>query len=167
MRINGPRICRAVAWCTLFVGCAVSWSALACSLARPAPSDKELFDGANEVFVGKVLSTELASFPRKLCEAEELDAELCQYVRVRVEVIDLLKGRKAKKKYVSDLPAGPGNCSLAVFTGLYYVFYTASEYNMVLHPGGLFFLGYQIGMREREIINRLKGPSRSRPSDEG
>ncbi len=151
----------------LFIGCAASWSALSCSLARPPPSDKELFDSAKEVFVGKVLSTELASLPRKLCEAEELDPELCQFVRVRVEVIDLLKGKKAKRKYVADFPAGPGNCSLAVFAGLYYVFYTATEYNTVPHPGGSFFLGYQIEQREREIIKKLKAPDRPRPADEG
>lgn len=114
-----------------------------------------------------MLSTELARFPKKLCETEGLDAELCEYVKVQVEVFDSLKGKKARKKYVADLPAGPGNCSLAVFTGLYYVFYTASEYNLVLHPGGSFFLGFEIKKREREIIERLKGPDRSRPSDEG
>ena len=158
---------RRLNWSLILLGAVAPLSAFACSSSRSPPTDKELFESANEVFVGKVLSTELTQFPKKLCEDEGLDEELCQYVKVRVAVRDVLKGKTKKFKYVADLPAGPGNCSLAVFTGLYYVFYTSSKYNMVLHPGGSFFLGYDIQKRELGVIEKLKVPDRSRPEDEG
>jgi hypothetical protein len=145
----------------LAVTAILAQDSLACSRKGPPPSDQELFHEAHEVFVGKVTSLELARFPRRTCNEE--DDGTCDYVKARVAVIEVLKGKNAVSKTVVDNVPSPGNCGLAPMIGLYYVFYSESEYNAVLHPGGSFFLGYDYEEREAEIVKQLK-KDRTRPA---
>ena len=137
----------------------------ACS-RHPRPTDTQLFSEAKEVFVARVISTELKRMPRKECDAEEIDEDECAYVQAWYERVDVLKGSPPRRGNVRDLVFGPGNCSLGLLAGFYYVFYLGSDYNWVPHINGSFPLGPLYEERERKAVQRIKEHPHQRP-DEG
>ncbi len=135
----------------------------ACS-RRPNPTDAQLFSEAEHVIVARVVSTELRQMPRSGCDADGLDDNECSYVEAKYELSEVLKGSVRGRGKVRDLVFGPGNCSLGVLAGFYYVFYIDKEHNWVPHINGSFPLGPVYGERERQAVERVRQPPHQRPA---
>jgi hypothetical protein len=135
----------------------------ACSV-HPRPSDEELFERTSEVFIAKVSSVKLARMPKRLCDG---DAEECEYVQGRYELVEALKGNPRRTGHVNDMLLGPGNCSLGLFPGWYYVFYVLDRERFVLHPGGSFAIGPYPDEKQFREARSVKEHPHSRPRDEG
>jgi len=138
----------------------------ACS-RRVQPTDAQLFSEAEHVFVAKVVATTLRQVPRRQCEAEELNEDECAYVEGRYELVQTLKGTPRRRGTVRDLVFGPGNCSLGLLAGFYYVFYMDRQHNWVPHINGSFPLGPFFEARERQAVDRIREPPHMRPQDQG
>lgn len=104
--------------------------------------------------------------PRRQCEAEEMDEDECTYVEGSYELVQAIKGAPRGRGKVRDLVFGPGNCSLGLLTGFYYVFYVDKQHNWVPHISGSFPLGPFYGERERQAVERIQEPPHVRPSDD-
>jgi hypothetical protein len=141
----------------------VAPAADACS-RRFHPTDAQLFSEAEHVIVARVVSTQLRQLPRKECEADGLDEDECSYVEAKYELSDVLKGSLRGRGKVRDLVFGPGNCSLGVLAGFYYVFYIDKEHNWVPHISGSFPLGPSYGERERQAVERVRVSPHQRPA---
>jgi hypothetical protein len=135
----------------------------ACSV-RPRPSDEQLFDRASEVFIAKVDSVKLVRMPKRLCDGDE---EECEYVRGTYALVETLKGNPRRSGHVNDMILGPGNCSLGLFPGWYYVFYVSDRERFVLHPGGSFAIGPYPDEGQINDARAVKEHPHSRPRDEG
>jgi hypothetical protein len=133
-------------------------NAIACSSKHP-PTDAELFERADEVFIAKITATKLARFGRDVCD----DVEECEYVRGDYELVDSFKGKPHRRGYVSDVVLGPGNCSLGLVAGWYYVFYVTDEYRMVLTPGGSFPIGSHLDETRRSRLEAIAVSPHARP----
>lgn len=142
-------------------------AAHSCSRRGPGPTDRQLFDNASSVFVARVVETKLSRFPRSQCEDEGMNPNECYYVEATFELVESLKGRVSNRGKVSDLVFGPGNCSLGLMAGWYYVFYTQADHNFVPFIDGSFVLNSTIDNRERGIIQRLKEAPHPRPPESG
>lgn len=139
-------------------------AANACS-SRYHPTDDQLFSEAEHVIVARVVSTRLRAMPRNECEADALDEDECTYVEAKYELFDVLKGSRRGQGKVRDLVFGPGNCSLGLLTGFYYVFYIDKQHDWVPHIGGSFPLGQFYGERERQVVETIRVPPHQRPTD--
>jgi hypothetical protein len=148
----------------LAVLCSIPLDAISCSTRGPGPTDSEIFAQATEVFVARVTSTELARFSRRVC-AEE--AEQCEYVRASYTVIEQVKGRTPRRGHVKDVTFGPGNCSLGLLAGWYYVFYISDEYRSVLHPGGSFAVGPDLDPERLDELRSIGTSPHNRPQRYG
>lgn len=137
----------------------------ACS-RRTHPTDAELFSEAKHVFVARVVSTQLKRMRGRECEAEDLDDDDCEYVEARYEIAESLKGSPERRGKVRDLVFGPGNCSLGLLTGFFYVFYLDSDHNWVPHINGSFPLGPFYEDREREAVQRILEYPHERPAND-
>lgn len=144
--------------------CGVPLDAFSCSSRDPRPTDADLFSRATEVFVARVSSTKLAHFSRRLCG---VDPEECEYIRADYTLVENIKGHAPRRGHVKDLPFGPGNCSLGVMAGWYYVFYINDEHRLVLHPGGSFALGLYLEPEQLGELRAIGQPPHARPEDEG
>lgn len=163
------RVMRRVAFAALIVCIAIAAPvADACSRLNPI-TDAQLFSGAEKVFVARILATEIKRMPRRECDAEDLDEDDCMYVQGKYELVEALKGAPRTRGKVRDLVFGPGNCSLGLLAGFYYVFYVDKDHNWVLHIDGSFPLGPYYEERERQAVQRIAEPphERSRKSDGG
>jgi hypothetical protein len=138
-------------------------AAEACS-RRTKPTDAQLFSEAESVFVARVLTTKVRRASRWQCDAEEVGE--CEYVEGRYELVDVLKGAPRSRGKVRDLVFGPGNCSLGLLAGFYYVFYVNNGDNFVLHIDGSFPLGPTYEDRERQAAERIREPPHERPDDD-
>lgn len=136
----------------------------ACS-RRHHPTDEQLFDEATHVFVARVVSTQLKRLRGRECEVGDLDDDDCEYVEARYELAESLKGSPGRRGKVRDLVFGPGNCSLGLLAGIYYVFYLDSDHNWVPHINGSFPLGPFYEDREREAVQRIREYPHQRPGD--
>lgn len=137
----------------------------ACS-RRPHPTDVQLYSEAEQIFVARILATEIRRMPRRECEAEEMSEDECTYVEGEYELVEVLKGAPRSRGKVRDLVFGPGNCSLGLLSGFYYVFYVEKEHNWVPHINGSFPLGPIYQERERKAVERIRDPPHERPGDD-
>lgn len=117
----------------------LSAAALACD--APARDEAALYAAARDVFVARVLSTQLRRLTPRQCEVNAMQAEHCAYVLGRFETVEVFKGAPPRRGEVRDLVATPGNCSLGLMAGQYYVFYTDTEQRWVPRQRGSFVLG--------------------------
>ena len=130
------------------------------------PTDRQLFDEAKEVFVAQVVSTKIARLSPQLCEDEGGEEDGCSFVEARYQLTAALKGNPKRSGKVGDLVFGPGNCSLGLLTGWYYVFYVGEESNFVPHISGSFPLGSVLDEAAVELYKHIKEPPHERPRDD-
>jgi len=130
---------------------------------KPGQTDAGFFEDADEVFVARIVTTELAPFPRaQKC----VEGDLCNYVVGRFELVQPLKGTPPLHGEVREFITSPGMCSLGLLTGWYYVFYTTPKENrMVLYTGGSFPLGPLYDESSKEVVQRLRKQGHVRPKD--
>jgi hypothetical protein len=103
--------------------------AAACSIQDTA-SDEEKFARAKEVFLARVVRVEEAAKPERLGGAE------IRTVQGTYKLLEVFKGEPRDGDTVLDFVFTPGNCSLGIMAGLYYVFFIQGGNRLVLWPGG-------------------------------
>ena len=138
-------------------------SALACS--RP-PADDVLFERAAEVFVARIVETELQPFSRKECDRELVDSDSCNFVIGHFELVEALKGTPPRRGKVREFIFTPGACSLGLVAGWYYVFYATAKERMVLYTDGSFPLGWSYDEKAKEVVQHLREQGHPRPKDD-
>jgi hypothetical protein len=151
--------------CLLLILVAFSVAALpagACILKR-GQTDSGFFEEADEVFVARIVKTELAPFPKS---EKCVEGNFCNYVVGTFELVQSLKGAPPRRGEVREFISAPGMCSLGLMTGWYYVFYTKpKESRMVLYTEGSFPLGAYYDESSKQIVQRLKEQGHIRPKD--
>jgi hypothetical protein len=94
--------------------------AAACSV-QEVTTDEEKFAKAKEVFLARVVRVEEAPKPERWGSVE------FKAVQGTYKLLEVFKGEPKDGDTVLDFVFNPGNCSLGIMAGLYYVF---------LHPPG-------------------------------
>jgi hypothetical protein len=97
-------------------------SALACS-ERDSPTDTERFERAHEVFVARIVSSELRLMPAAKC-----DAAHCEYVSAKYELVEPLKGSPRRRGTV--LADFPDMCGPSVLVGWYHLLYVGDDHSV-------------------------------------
>jgi hypothetical protein len=139
---------------------AAALPACACIL-KPGQTDAGYFNDADEVFVARIVKTELVPFPK---EEKCVEGDLCNYVVGRFELVESLKGTAPKHGEVREFISAPGLCSLGLLSGWYYVFYTKPEAKrMVLYTQGSFPLGPLYDESATKTVQRLREQGHNRP----
>ena len=140
----------------------VAFQAGACTLKR-GQTDAGFFEDANEVFVARIVKTELVPFPK----AEKcVEGDLCNLVVGHFELVQSLKGTPPLRGVVREFINSPGLCSPGFMTGWYYVFYTKPKENrMALYTEGSFPLGPLYDESSKQIVQRLREQGHTRPKD--
>lgn len=103
--------------------------AAACSVQDVA-SDEEKFAKAKEVFLARVVRVEEAAKPERLGSVE------IKAVQGTYKLLEVFKGEPKDGDTVTDFVFNPGNCSLGIMAGLYYVFFIRPENRQVLWVHG-------------------------------
>jgi len=114
--------------------------------------------------VARVVGTRLRQMPHRECEANGFDGGECAYVEARYELTEVLKGSPRHRGKVRDLVFGPGNCSLGLLAGFYYVLHIVEDHDFVLHIDGSFPLGPLYGENERQAIEQIRVYPHQRPA---
>jgi hypothetical protein len=139
----------------------------ACIIKR-GQTDAGYFDDADEVFVGRIVKTELRPFNKSECDREIVDSGFCNYVIGYFELVQAIKGAPPRRGEVREFINSPGMCSLGLLPGWYYVFYTKPKENrMVLYTEGSFPLGWSYDERVKEIVQHLREQGHPRPKEDG
>ena len=99
--------------------------AAACSVQDTA-SDEEKFARAKEVFLARVVRVEEAAKPERWGNAE------IKTVQGTYKLLEVFKGEPSDGGTVLDFVFTPGNCSLGIMAGLYYVFFIHPDNRLVL-----------------------------------
>jgi hypothetical protein len=147
---------------TFVILCVATLPASAC-LPKPGQTDAGYFEDAVEVFVARIVKTELEPVPKRDQCAE---GDLCNYVVGHFELVETLKGSPPRHGDVREFISSPGMCSLGLLTGWYYVFYTKPKENrMVLYTEGSFPLGGSYDEVAKKIVQHLREPGHVRPED--
>jgi hypothetical protein len=139
-----------------------SRSSDACS-RRPHATDAQLYDEAKQVFVARITSTRVRTLSPAKCDDDD---DECSYVEATYVLSHTIKGNPRRVGKVSDLVFGPGNCSLGLLAGWYYVFYVGSDSNFVPHIAGSFPVGPSLSPDDISELLRIKEPPHSRPRDD-
>jgi hypothetical protein len=126
-----------------------SINALACSSLAPPPSDEEQFARASAVFVAHLTKTEevtlsFKGFPQAVPGVEGT-----------FRIVEILKGDPPADGKVQDLVFGPGNCSLALFAGLDYLFFLHGDKWVLSTGGSRGFINLQ-GAEPRQLLEKLR-----------
>ena len=103
--------------------------AAACS-AQETTTDEEKFARAKEVFLARVVRVEEAAKPERWGSVE------FKAVQGTYKLLEVFKGEPRDGDTVLDFVFNPGNCSLGIMAGLYYVFFIRPENRLVLWVGG-------------------------------
>ena len=103
--------------------------AAACSVEERI-SDEEKFARAKEVFLARVIRVEEAATPARWGSVE------FKAVQGTYKLLEVFKGEPKDGDTVLDFVFNPGNCSLGIMAGLYYVFFIRPENRLVLWVGG-------------------------------
>ena len=146
----------------LIICAAAPLHATACIL-KPGQTDAGFFDDANEVFVARIVKTELVPIPKsERC----VEGDFCNYVVGHFELVQSLKGSPPRRGTVREFISAPGMCSLGLLPGWYYVFYAnPKEDRMVLYTEGSFPLGASYDESSKQIVQRLREQGHVRPKD--
>lgn len=108
---------------------ASAFRADACSLPE-LPSDEAKFAQAKEVFLARVVRVEETG------KSERLGTSEVKTVQGTYKLIETFKGEPKDNDTVLDFVFTPGNCSLGIMPGLYYVFFVRPENRLVLWING-------------------------------
>jgi hypothetical protein len=103
--------------------------AAACSV-QEVSTDEEKFARAKEVFLARVVRVEEAAKPERWGNVE------FKAVQGTYKLLEVFKGEPRDGDTVLDFVFNPGNCSLGIMAGLYYVFFIHPENRLVLWVGG-------------------------------
>ena len=103
--------------------------AAACSV-QEVGSDEEKFAKAKEVFLARMVRVEEAAKPERLGNVET------KAVQGTYKLLEVFKGEPKDGDAVTDFVFNPGNCSLGIMAGLYYVFFIRPENRRVLWVHG-------------------------------
>jgi hypothetical protein len=101
----------------------------ACSLPEP-PSEEAKFAQAKEVFLARMVRVEETG------KSERIGTSEVKTVQGTYKLIETFKGEPKDNDTVLDFVFTPGNCSLGIMPGLYYVFFIGPENRLVLWING-------------------------------
>ena len=101
----------------------------ACSLPEP-PSEEAKFEQAKEVFLARIVRVEETGTSARIGTSET------STVQGTYKLIEVFKGEPKDNGTVLDFVFTPGNCSLGIMPGLYYVFFIRPENRLVLWING-------------------------------
>ena len=107
--------------------CAVR--AEACSI-RDLATEEEKFAQAKEVFLARVVRVEETG------KTERIGGGEVKTVQGTYKLVEAFKGEPKDGDTVLDFVFSPGNCSLGIMAGLYYVFFVQPENRLVLWVNG-------------------------------
>ena len=124
-RLIAPPVIAVLSACLLFA----PLGAAACSV-QEVTTDEEKFAKAKEVFLARVVRVEEAAKPERWGSVE------FKAVQGTYKLLEVFKGEPRDGDTVLDFVFNPGNCSLGIMAGLYYVFFIRPENRLVLWVGG-------------------------------
>ena len=101
----------------------------ACSLPE-LPSEDAKFAQAKEVFLARIVRVEESAKPERIGGTE------IKTVQGTYKLLEVFKGEPKDNDTVVDFVFTPGNCSLGIMAGLYYVFFVRPENRLVLWING-------------------------------
>ena len=104
-------------------------SAEACSI-RDLATEEEKFARAKEVFLARIVRVEETG------KAERIGGGEVRTVQATYKLMEVFKGDPKDGDTVLDFVFSPGNCSLGIMAGLYYVFFIQPENRLVLWVNG-------------------------------
>jgi hypothetical protein len=143
--------------------CGIGTFPVAACMPKPGQTDARLFEEADEVFVARVIKTELVPVARTdRCPSDDF----CNYIAASYSLVQSLKGAPPEHGQVRENIFAPGLCGLGLVSGWYYVFYTTPKDNrMVLYTEGSFPLGPSYNDSSKQVVQRLRKPGHVRPKD--
>jgi hypothetical protein len=101
----------------------------ACSI-RDLATEEEKFARSKEVFLARVVRVEETG------KAERIGGGEVRTVQATYKLMEVFKGDPKDGDTVQDFVFDPGNCSLGIMAGLYYVFFIQPENRLVLWVNG-------------------------------
>lgn len=115
----------------------VSEYSLACSCDEL--TDQQLIDNSQAVYLAKVTETKLIknndSIENDSMQSATFGPESIEMIEAKFEIIEKFKEQKSEVKIVHDLPFAPGNCSIGLMSGQYYLFYISTESKNINYVG--------------------------------
>ncbi|TPV57411.1 hypothetical protein FJ444_13545 [Aestuariibacter sp. GS-14] len=128
----------------------ISSDCWACSF--PEKTREEMFDDAERVFIGRIISTQLKT---EIIENETLDV-----VNATYQLVESFKGENPQIGIVKEIPFSPGNCMLGLLTGLEYVIYLEDHHFVTLPSGSWGYFNAE-AKDVKEELNKLRDISNS------
>ena len=119
-------------------------------------TDEENFNAAKAIFQARIIETRLATMTNPNNPKESVEV-----VEGKILIKEKFKGEPPASGYVKDFVFGPGNCSLGLFTGMEYIFYT-SDNDFVLMPTGSFGYLNDEGSMVRPKLEKLRELSKKK-----
>jgi hypothetical protein len=116
-------------WLAILLALLCAARAEACSI-RDLATEEEKFARAKEVFLARVVRVEETG------KAERIGGGEVRTVQGTYELVETFKGEPKDGDTVLDFVFNPGNCSLGIMAGLYYVFFVLPENRLVLWVNG-------------------------------
>ena len=101
----------------------------ACSI-RDLSTEEEKFARAKDVFLARIVRVEETG------KAERMAGGEVKTVQATYKLLEVFKGDPKDGDTVLDFVFTPGNCSLGIMPGLYYVFFIQPENRLVLWVNG-------------------------------
>jgi hypothetical protein len=117
------------AFLAIFLVLLAAARAEACSI-RDLATEEEKFARAKEVFLARVVRVEETTKPERIGHSE------IKTVQGTYKLLEVFKGEPKDGDTVLDFVFTPGNCSLGIMAGLYYVFFVQPENRLVLWVNG-------------------------------
>ena len=116
-------------WLATFLAMLCAAGAEACSI-RDLATEEEKFARAKEVFLARIVRVEETDKPQRFGNSE------IKTVQGTYKLLEVFKGDPKDGDAVLDFVFTPGNCSLGIMAGLYYVFFVQPENRLVLWVHG-------------------------------
>jgi len=129
-------------------------TAAACTCSEQTPAEQ--FESAESVFYVRIREAKMPSGWEELGTFGEAvknaHVSYDEFVVARYRIVEVLKGDPDPNGIVISTYYGPGNCSVPLFPGLYFVIFL-SEMNLAIHCSGTFHMGWnpQHEIFEREL----------------
>ena len=101
----------------------------ACSMEEKT-TDEQKFAMAKEVFLARIVRVEEST------KAERVGSTEVKTVTGTYKLLEVFKGEPKDGDTVTDFVFTPGNCSLGIMAGLYYVFFIRPDNRLVLWVNG-------------------------------
>ena len=135
----------------------VAARAEACSI-RDLATEDEKFARAKEVFLARIVRVEETG------KAERIGGGEVKTVQATYKLMEVFKGAPKDGDTVLDFVFTPGNCSLGIMPGLYYVFFILPENRLVLWVNGSRGYINLDGSTPKADFERFRALARKSPS---